>query len=446
MIIFGLISLLALHLFILVHLQFISWPEMFSYPYLLNNGFSLYKDIALPYQPLLMLILSVVYKIFGYSLLTLQLFAWSLILLSDLLIFLISKKILGFKISSLVPVLLMVLITPLASGNTLWFDLATIPFILLAFLSSFYKKFLFMGFFFASAFFIKQQTGLAILFLGIYFLLSRRFRDLFNFILGFLVLLLLTLTYIIYNGIFEDYLFWTIVVPLYWYPKLPGYANIPSPSQLITTILIFLPGVVLAIKDLKRSEENMKVIFISFLGLFLVAFPRFEYFRVQPAFAAFFILTAYVFKKEHIKIVLLPFLLAIVILVRGNIKTFNLPARFYGPEEMKQVKGINNETKPGDKIYLIGVPSIEYILTNHLPAKPWVDNYVWYMEIEGLQDKIIKGLDLEKPQVVFWKTPISGNWYDLGTYQPKMIVEYIKNNYQKTGNLNEDIEIWKIKD
>ena len=446
MIIFGLISLLVLHLLILTHLQFTSWPEMFSYPYLLNNGFSLYQDIALPYQPLLMLILSFVYKIFGYNLLTLQIFAWMLILLSDILIFLISKKILGFKLSNLAPVLLMVLITPIASGNTLWFDLATIPFILLAFLASLYNKFLFMGFFFAAAFYIKQQTGLAILFLSIYFLFSKRFKDLFGFILGFLALSLLVLAYIIYNGIFQDYLFWTILVPLYWYPKLPGYANIPSPSQLITTILIFLPGLVLAIKDLKKSQENMKVIFISFLGLFLVAFPRFEYFRVQPAFAAFFILNAYVFKKEHIKIVLLPFLLAIVILVRGNIKTFNLPARFYGPEEMKLAEGINKEAKPGDKIYLIGVPSIEYILTNHLPAKPWVDIYVWYLEIEGLQEKIIKGLDLEKPQVVFWKTPIPGNWYDLGTYQPKMIVEYIKSNYQKTGNLNEDIEIWKRRD
>jgi len=67
MIIFGLIGLFTLHLFILIHLQFTSWPEMFSYPYLLNNGFNLYKDIALPYQPLLMLILSVVYKIFGYN-------------------------------------------------------------------------------------------------------------------------------------------------------------------------------------------------------------------------------------------------------------------------------------------------------------------------------------------------------------------------------------------
>src|SRR3989344_643169 len=369
MIIFGLIGLFTLHLFILIHLQFTSWPEMFSYPYLLNNGFNLYKDIALPYQPLLMLILSVVYKIFGYNLTTLQLFAWSVILLSDLLIFLTSKKILGFKVNSLVPVLLMVLITPLASGNTLWFDLATIPFILLAFLSSLYKKFLFMGFFFAAAFFIKQQTGLAILFLGIYFLLSRRFKDFSNFVLGFVILLFLILTYIIHNGIFEDYLFWTLVVPLYWYPKLPGYASLPTVPQTITTALIFLPGIVLAIKDLKKSQENMGVILISFLGLFLVAFPRFEYFRVQPAFAAFFILTAYVFKKEHIKIVLLPFLLAIVILIRSNFNTFNLPARFYGPEEMKLAESINKETKQGDKIYLIGVPSIEYILTNHLPAK-----------------------------------------------------------------------------
>ena len=114
-IIIGVIFLLVIHLFILFNLQFTAWPEMFSYPYLLNNSFKLYQDIALPYQPLLVLILSVVYKIFGFNLLTLQLFTWTTILISDFLIFFISRKIIGKKALSLVPLSLYIFVQEIDS-------------------------------------------------------------------------------------------------------------------------------------------------------------------------------------------------------------------------------------------------------------------------------------------------------------------------------------------
>src|SRR3990167_1746027 len=85
--------IISVHSLILSNIQFTAWPEMFSYPYLLNNGFMLYRDQALPYQPLLVLILSKIYIIFGYDINVLKIFTWGIILINDLLIFLISQKL-----------------------------------------------------------------------------------------------------------------------------------------------------------------------------------------------------------------------------------------------------------------------------------------------------------------------------------------------------------------
>lgn len=443
---FGGIALMLLHLFILFNLQFTAWPEMFSYPFLSNNGFDLYKDIALPYQPLLMILLSGVYKLFGYNLLTLQVFTVTLIIFSDILIFLISRELLGYTKKSLLPLSLYVLIQPLAFGNMLWFDLATVPFILLAILFGLHKKFFLVGFFLAVAFFIKQQTGLAILFLIIYFLLTKKFKELIKFLFGSSVVTLLILTFVIYNGIFNDYIFWTIVVPLYWYPKLPGYTNWPTLLQLITVCLIFLPGIILVTKKFKKSQDYTKMILLSFIGLFLVAFLRFEYFRLQPAMSAYIILMAAILKRGNTIILCVPILLAILILSRNNLENINLPARFYGSQELMLAKRVEDFALPNDRIYLLGVPSIVYILSNHLPSKPWVDNYVWYMEIEGLQDKVIQGFEVDKPKVIFWKTPEKGNWYEIGTYQPQKIVEYMKSHYELKENIEGGVQIWQRKD
>ncbi len=448
-IIIGVIFLLVIHLFILFNLQFTAWPEMFSYPYLLNNSFKLYQDIALPYQPLLVLILSVVYKIFGFNLLTLQLFTWTTILISDFLIFFISRKIIGKKALSLVPLSLYIFVQPLTSGNMLWFDLATVPFILLGILSSLYRKTFWMGFFLSFAFFIKQQTGVAIILLIVYFLVYRQFRQLPKFFFGLVVPVILVLLFIISSGLMGDYLFWTTIVPLFWYPKFPGYSNWPSTKEFIEIFILFIPGLLACFNGLNqwnKRGEIFKIILLIFAGTFLVAFPRFDFFRFQPAVAVYIVLLSLILNKKNALIVSLPILLVSVVLVKSNLGNINLPARFYGPQEIALAKQIDELTLPSNRIYLLGVPSIEYVLSNRLPPKPWVDNYVWYMEIDGMQDKVLAGFEREKPKIIVWQIPQIGNWYSLGTYQPKRIVEYIRQHYEKTAQFEKGVQVWQRKD
>lgn len=438
--------LLFLHLTFLINLQFTAWPEMFSYPYLLNHGFRLYQDIALPYEPLLPVILSWVYKIFGYELLTLKLFTWVLILISDLLIFYISYKLIGKKLISILPLSLYIIIQPLADGNLLWFDLASVPFILTG-LAIFFldkkKKFFFLGLFLALAFFIKQQIALAFLILIIYLLLTKQVRNLAHFIFGLMIPIFLIFLYVIFFSNIEDWFFWTKIVPVFWYPKFSGYTKWPETFEIIKLLLLFGPALFLGLKGWKASD-NLRVTILIFLALFVTSFPRFEFFRLQQTIAVLVILIAMLIGTFKFKVFLLNFgiILFVFVSLGGTLRNISLPARFYEPWKIEKTKSLQTFISPLDKVYFLGLESSNYALLNVLPPKPWVDNFVWYMEISGVQEKVIKGFKSSPPNVIFWREPDTGKWYDLGTYQPGKIVEYIKLNYEKIEGIGE-IEVWK---
>lgn len=442
--------LITLHFVILINIQFTAWPEMFSYPYLLSNGFKLYQDIALPYQPVLPFILEKLYKFFGYNLSVLQAFTWFVILINDILIFLISIRLIGKKLISLVPLAVYVLFQPLTEGNMLWFDLATTPFILLGvllllFLKN-YKNFFWFGFFLSLSFFIKQQTGILYLLLIIYLIFKKKFNEVFYIFAGSIVPIIFVLFYILLNGTLKDYIFWTIEVPLIWYPRFPGYINSPSIQDTIIIALLFTPIILAALKLLKEFDIAFGVTFFLFLGAFTAAFPRFEFFRFQPALILYIVLLVYILPsmKQKVKILIISaIVLSMALLLKANLHLFGLPTRFYGEREVLVSQKIKQIVEPSDKIFILNEHSLFYVLGGFFPPKPWVDNYVWYMEIEGIQDKVIEGFKKDPPRLILRKPTQNGNWYDLRTYEPKKITEYIQKNYEKVDNIDKDLEIWE---
>ncbi len=439
--------LIIMHFVILMNIQFTALPEMFSYPYLVNNGFKLYQDLALPYEPLLPIILALVYKIFGYELLVLKLFTWAVILICDILIFYISYKLIGKKIVNLLPLFLYVAVQPLTDGNLLWFDLATAPFILTA-LAVFFlngkKKFFFLGLFLSFAFFIKQQIGLVFLVLIVYFLLAKQFRNLNYFITGLIIPFFLIFLYVIIFSNIEDWLFWTKVVPVFWYPKFPGYTKWPDTQEIIKSALLFGPAILLSIKNWNTSE-HLRVTTLLLVGLFLTAFPRFEFFRLQHSVAVLLVLISILSThKVKVSFVVFGIILFVVMSLNGAIRNISLPARFYEPWQIENAATFKNYAKLDEKVYFLGLESSNYVITGLLPSKPWVDNFIWYMEIPGVQEKVVDGFKNTPPEVIFWRRPDPGNWYDLGTYQPGKIVEYIKLNYERIEVLDE-VEVWERK-
>ena len=242
--------LLIIHLFFLVNLQFTAWPEMISFPYLINHGFVLYKDAIHAYPPLLVSMLAILFKIFGYKLIALQIFAWVSILISDLLVYLIVIKLTKNKTSALLGVFLLVLLQPFLQGNMAWPDINLVPFVLCAFYFLINKKYFWSGVFIALACLVKQTALLYIVYglPAIAYGVRRWQAGILYYLSGILVVFSPFVLWLLKNNSFLDFINWTIVYPSKYWTGFPGYVNaLPSKHEILIIFLLISPSLFLVI-------------------------------------------------------------------------------------------------------------------------------------------------------------------------------------------------------
>mgnify|MGYP001588164141 FL=1 len=427
------IGLLGLHLMLLSNLRFTAWPEMVSYPYLLNNGFKLYTDFVHPYPPLLTMILAGLYKVFGYTLWILKIFTWSIIIANDILLFLISKKLTGKNLLSLSVLFLYVVFQPFLEGNQLWFDLAVVLPVLFGTLMLLDKKYFWAGVGFALATLIKQTTGLFLVFAFINLLFQKtKPRNLASFLAGPIILEGTLLFGLAMSNTLADFINWTLVYPFTFWSRFPGYVQLTlGKSQLLIIGALFLP-LILNIAKIKKYG----LIFLFLVISLILVYPRFSFFHFQLALAYISILYGVTFTGIKNKFFYILFLVPLVAVLSGRQYAVDRNTRFWGGQDLifaEQLKGIIGKDK---NILLVGSPSSLYVLSENLPPKPWVDNFGWYWEVPGFQEKVIKSWEQNKPLDIVWQEPGNGNWFDLETYQPKKVTDWLKANYNK----NEEIE------
>lgn len=434
------IILIALHIFVSSNLQFTVWPEVFSFPYMIDNGFLIYKDFHHVYQPLLTYILLGTYKLFSFKLVVLKVFTYVLIGLTDLMIYLNIKKITKDNILSLFILSLYILLQPIFDGNMLWYDIAvTLPVLVSIY---FINSNLFLsGLFVAIAFLVKQQAVLLCFPIFIYLIYKKEnLKNILKFIYGCITPIAILTILLFKLNIFRDYLFWTFEFPLFYLPNIEGYTISPNKKELVILLLMGLTIISGFVLNLKKISSMFYILISVLFFMTLSAFPRFSLFHLQPALAVYVLIIGYLFNLKN-KYFLL-FILPTFILWKNVLISAKYEDRFYSQEEIKFSSEIENRV--GDsKVYFLGPSSIEYVLSNTVPPKPWIENYVWHFEILGMQQKVIDGWKKDSPQYIYWSKPKSGNWYDLDTYQPKEIVKYIRENYRKTDEKN-NIEIWKL--
>ncbi len=442
------LGLVVIHFFLLNKITLTAWPEMFSYPYLVNKGFLIYRDFAHPYEPLLTFILAFVYSIFGYGLITYKIIIYFFILIVDLLIFLLSKKLIKNQKIIFIPLFFYLLLQPVFDGNMLWFDLGTTPFIVLGIFSLFLfqsniKSFFLLGFFLGISFFIKQQTILLSAATLIYLLTVRNFKSTSAFLSGFLIPSSITLLTIFVLGVFKDFFFWTFLFPVKWLPKFPGYIQNPASLQVIILFFVFGPVIFLILKSFKNLNQKIKVAFLIFFASLAISFPRFSYFHLQPAIAIWGILIVFLLGQGKFKLIYLTPCLLVIIYMWIYYQPFTgiKQARFHDGSDLEVAKYVADNSKSTDRIYLLGPHSLIYVLSDRLPSKPWIDNYVWYFEIPGIQESFLDGFKKEK--TILFKSPtLEGNWFDLGTYQPQKIIQYVKQNYHLSTSSKAGVEAW----
>lgn len=455
----ALIGSLAVHLFLLVNLRFTAWPEMFSFPYFLSKGFNLYKDMVHAYPPLLTFILGAFFKLFGFNIWVLKIITWTQILLGDLILFAILRKLFKKYQTAILFLLVYVFLQPFLDGNMLWFDNAlTLPV-----LGGFYfvinwidKKrpvdLVWIGFFLTIAALIKQTSLIYLFtFTVLYFVMTRKIdlrsiKKLFTFpILAFVVFVI----WLVGTNSLAGFWNWNIYYPFAYWTKFPSYVNYALGYRDMANILILsslLIPITFFIQRLRKNKYFLPSLF--FLTASMVAtYPRFSFFHLQPAFPFFVLLLGIIYKqlpKNFSKIYALFIFVALFLMILPLITiSWGKETRFFSKKDEEIVELIKKEVSQDEKVFLLGLNSSYYVFANRIPPKPWIDNFGWSYETPGIQEKVIKGFEKDLPDKIFVRTPAKGNWFDLGVYMPSKIVEWIGANYNLKEVTQQNFEIWQ---
>lgn len=447
--------LLSFHLFLLANLQFTAWPEMFSFPYLRNNDYLLYKDMVHPYPPVLTMVLAYVYKIFGYSEFVLKTFTWSLILFSSSLVWYLAKKITKNNVAALISLGVYVVTQPLLEGNMMWPDMAIVPPLLLGAIFLLDKKYFWAGLFLALSGFIKQTGGL--FYVGVlgFLLLSLRRPlfvpgnvsergRLFEFLIGPVLFSIPLLVRLLQEGALRGFLNWVIIYPSIYWSKFPGYVQMSlSKSEILIVALLLTP--LLFAKQIFKSREWQILTLFMVLSLISV-YPRFSFFHLQSLIAfstiAFGLSWSATKTKGRAMLVVSIFLLVWRILP-GLKYEWQKETRFISEGDKNITEYIKENTQNSEIIYLHRFNSNQYVLTNTLPPKPWLDNFGWYWEVPGVEEEILSKWEKNPPEKIFWEPGAIGNWYDLGVYQSDMLVKFLQEHYMLAKEELNGVQIWK---
>jgi len=427
-----LVFLLVLHLCFLMLFRFTAWPELVSFPYLLTRGYSLYGDMVHVYPPLLTYILAFIYKVFGSSLAVLQIFSWFLVLVNDLLIYLISLKLTNTKNLSAAAIILYIPLHISLEGNMLWFD----SFMLTPMLLSFYfmlKKNKFAAFFWWSMAILSKQTALLFAPLYVFFLLHPKpnQKSITQALLGLMPVCVFVI-YLLIRGSLVWFLNWNFIYPSLFWKDYPGYYHLTLNKREILTIISLIAPMLLGIKTMAKNLYLIGFLFISFIAFF----PRFSFFHLQLFIALVVIGSVYAISKSRY-LMLISIVLAILIvwLRLPNLKwDWQESPRFFEENTLAKAYEIKNEI--GEKsVYFLNLPSQYYVLTNTYPPKPWVDNYGWYWEVPGFQNRTLDRWRENPPQYVLGHN---------GGYEPMAVTSWIRANYNSIEK--EDYTIWQKKE
>lgn len=458
-----LILFLFLHFFFLINLRFEAWPVMILYPWLMDKGFLLYRDIITPYPPLFSWCLFFFFKITGFSLLSLKILTWLFILLVDLSVFYFSLKFWKKEAIAFLSLGFFILWQPFLDGNGLWLDLGTTPFLLLSsyflwqyLLKNSFRKLFLSGVFLALSFFIKQ-TAIWFYFLVLLIIILkknhlRKFtKEFFTFTLPLVAVFLLLSLYFSRQNIFSDFIFWCLKFPFFIMSASSAQKQLPNFRQFILTVTPFLTfSFSFFLKDLKKEKKKYYLLLGFFLGSSLFILPRWGLFHLQPALAFAGILMGKIiysfFKTSSGKVKLLFFLpillISFVFELRFLTYNWHQEIRFFEKPVNQQSTWLKNHTDSQNLVFNLNGPDVIYFLADRQPIKPFVENFSWFYETTDLKTRVLKSLKENQPEVIVYREPQKGPVLAVGVYQPEEIFEWLLKNYHPYSKIG-DVQFFK---
>ncbi len=439
-----LVGILLLHLLLLLKFKFTAWPEMLVWPYLTLHGLLPYKDIAIAHTPLLLVFLTVFYKLFGVGISQLQIFTWGLILAFDAFFFWVVRRLWGRRVA-LIALTSFVIWQLFFDGNGLWFDL----FMGFWMFASFYflriKKWFAAGVLFALAVFTKQTAAYFIVPVALEIFGSKAiFKDGKNFVLGGLVVLTSFVFLLFAIHLLPSFYYWAVNFGVFILPKASGQIQLPDLRSLAVAAVPFAIFIPLFFKSHSSARVRpLQMTIWAFVGC-LGAYPRFEYFHFQPAVPYLAIVSGLVFTNLNWKNVLIRFLIifyvfaSLYLLAVFFIRNYDEGIRFYEQDVQDVASYVRQNSIPGEKIFVMNYWDSLYALTDTLPATdPWVPQLSWYQEIHGVQEKEVADLENSKPRLILLQQYSETG---LSSYIPEKVYAFVSANY-KISNKVDGIEI-----
>ena len=413
---FQVASLIAIHILILTQLRFEVWPEMMVMPYLMKNGFELYRDMIVPWTPGLIWILSGWFWLTGLFVFNLKVLTWLIIIFTDILIYFIAAKRWG-KLAGIISLTSFLLLQPLFDGNGLWFDLSVVPLLLLAF---HFNNPLFL----APAFLIKQSV------VWFFPLFWKQWKRL---IAGVTVIIGTSLVWFWIKGTLSDYWFWAYDFTFRIFPRMPGHLDLATWRHWV---LALAPFVLISVIRITRGIRRIVMIEkepLVWAGLaILFTLPRFGLFHFQPAiaFLALEIGSLYKYYKSYdnyknyilsgLMVIYLGFSWFRIIQVQWHKQD-----RFLEPEVYQTAAKIILETDRSKPVLLVNGPELSYVLSDRLPPKPWLTQFPWFLELPEFQEKLADKFKQQNLRQVYRFPYQNEGEFIPGSYQPVKLLEYI---------------------
>lgn len=420
---FQIASLIAVHVLILTQLRFEAWPEMMLVPYLMKNGFELYRDMIVPWTPGLMWVLRGWFWLVGLNVGNLKLLTWLLIAGIDILVYLIAAKRWG-KTAGIVALASFLLLQPLFDGNGLWFDLAVVPLLLLAF---HFDNPLFL----APAFLIKQSViWLFAVVIGVKYQILYRVKYL---ILGLAVAIGGSTVWFWSRGTLGDYWFWAYDFTFRIFPRMPGHLDLATWRHWVLALAPFLLiGAIRGIRKIKNVPTANDPFWWMILSLPFVL-PRFGLFHLQPA-AAFLALEIgrlckYYKNYRSCKIYILISLMVVYLglfWLRIIQAQWQQPDRFLEPEVYQLAAKVALETDKNQPVLLVNGPELVYVLSDRLPPKPWLTQFPWFLELPGFQEMLVERFASRGLRQVVVEPYKNEGEFVPGSYRPKVLLNYVE--------------------
>ncbi len=436
--------ILFIHAFLLTKLIFFPYPELFIYPYLTNHGLKPYSQILDQHFPGLMF-LPLNFDNLGMNN-EISARAWliSIVLITHILLFLISREFLKSGKKALLVNLLYLVWQPFFEGWVLWID-NFLPILLLpAFYFLYKKKYLFTGLLLGLGIVFKQTLIPLSMLVFIYiFWTEKNLLKIIKYLLGLTPPLLLMLLYFSVKGVLSDFWYWTVIFNLTVYVSMG--TQIPKSLGFITRVLLVY---IVSGSGFFYKEKRVVIITLLFLiGSLAGAFDRANFVHFQPSLPFAVLGTTLGFfslNKKKVVWILIGLYLTVTIwwqniFYKGHIsnKVF-----FFDESTYAMANKIMQYTKPGDKIFVYGGAPHLYQMSHTLPAGDiFVFQFPWFFSVA--EKRILDGIKKDQPGIIVSDRNSQIEGQAIKDFAVDIDL-YIQQNYEKIDNVGE-IEILRKK-